>query len=354
MSSKISRKNIAYFGYNLKGTANWGCLSTPQCLLNIIENKMQNINITTKISNFNTKIMDRDSSLENIVKAHDTIIINGEGSPIFKTPVRKDFQRHMRIIEYSLKHNKKILYLNTMISACPQTGINKKTYARALNLWSKCNLVTVRDSSSLSFLSGLSNSFYVPDALFTWSQDIDDIKKEKYICLSGGSYPLHLNQNTLLKIKIYTEIVRYIREYFEDLEIKVVQTCKADEWLGDFAKKQKIELIPFSTELAIGFEVLRNAKLFISGRFHPSIMASIGGCPCIHFISNSDKTTYLQNILGYDNPKSFAINTESLPEIFKLINFYLDNKNVYKKIFLRSKFLSTKCLSDYEKLLKNI
>jgi len=345
--------NIAYFGCNSNCSENWGCLSTPKCLGELIEDNIKNINSVTKLGNKEMlkKNLHKIELLKNIITKNDIIIINGEGSPIFSSPERVEFKIHLDIIEYALRQNKKVLYLNTMISKCPATGLNEDTYNRALNLWAKCDLITVRDDSSISFLPELSNVFYVPDALFIWSDKIKEIKKENYICISGGSYPTHLQQDVQTKYNIYKEITQYISKNYPHLSIKIVQTCGRDYWLKNFSLDNNLELIPLSTKVEKGFEILSSAKLFISGRFHPSIMASIGGCPCIHFISNSNKTTYLQKMLEYDNPKSFEINSNSLSEIFKLIDFYIDNKSIHEKLFNKSKKLSEKCKNDYKRLL---
>ena len=48
--------------------------------------------------------------------------------------------------------------------------------------------------------------------------------------------------------------------------------------------------------ILLGATVLANSKLFVSGRYHPSIMASLGGTPCIFLGSNSHKNTVVSKL----------------------------------------------------------
>ena len=47
----------------------------------------------------------------------------------------------------------------------------------------------------------------------------------------------------------------------------------------------------------IGLDLLANAAVFVSGRWHPSILASTGGTPSVMFSGNSHKMRGLAEIL---------------------------------------------------------
>jgi polysaccharide pyruvyl transferase WcaK-like protein len=64
--------------------------------------------------------------------------------------------------------------------------------------------------------------------------------------------------------------------------------------------------VPVETPILLAATVLANSKLFVSGRYHPSIMASLGGTPCIFLGSNSHKNTALQEILEYESVEEFS------------------------------------------------
>jgi polysaccharide pyruvyl transferase WcaK-like protein len=62
--------------------------------------------------------------------------------------------------------------------------------------------------------------------------------------------------------------------------------------------------------LASGLLLLAHAACFISGRYHPSIMASLGGTPCIWMTSNSHKTLSVQYVLGEEEPREYPFFTQ--------------------------------------------
>ena len=59
-------------------------------------------------------------------------------------------------------------------------------------------------------------------------------------------------------------------------------------------------MITIDTPIISAGKILANADAYISGRYHPAILASLGGTPCIFMSSNSHKTKSLQELLEYD------------------------------------------------------
>lgn len=54
-------------------------------------------------------------------------------------------------------------------------------------------------------------------------------------------------------------------------------------------------------------KILANARAFVSGRYHPAILASLGGTPCVFMASNSHKTKSLQELLKYENVVEYPV-----------------------------------------------
>lgn len=336
---------ICYFGYNLD-TINWGCRSTPEALLQIIQSSLN----PEKIFKFsNSDLLKGDfKEIENIIKSCDLVIINGEGSPIFRSSVRKEFDKHLMVVEYCGKINKKCLYVNTMISKCPKTTFDSVTYSRALSAWSKCELV-LRDPVSGYLIDGKLEYSYVPDALFTWYTD-EVLKIEDHILLGGGSFPPKHGQVENKK----SSYIKLINKLSSLKKVKLVQNCNGDNWMEDFAKDNGLELIPKKCSIDKGMEELQKAQVYISGRFHPAIMASLNGTPCIFFESNSDKTMYLQKMLNYENPVvfNFPLSEKQINKIYDTTKYYLDNnESVREKIKSQAKILCEQSKSGYEKIL---
>ena len=71
---------------------------------------------------------------------------------------------------------------------------------------------------------------------------------------------------------------------------------------------------------------LANARLFISGRYHPSIFASLGGTPCIFLASHAHKMGSLSRVLDYDVHRQFSAfpDDSEISEIVSTARQYLD------------------------------
>jgi polysaccharide pyruvyl transferase WcaK-like protein len=72
------------------------------------------------------------------------------------------------------------------------------------------------------------------------------------------------------------------------------------------AEETNTPIIPGEVPILMGGAILANARLFVTGRYHPSIMAAAGGTPCVFLGADSHKTRSLQRLLGYDDPHVFS------------------------------------------------
>ena len=111
----------------------------------------------------------RLSSLYDQVGRADVVVINGEGSGIFRTPFRGDFFFYLAMIELASHLNKHVFYVNGIISDCPNTGRNVDDVQAANGSLAKCDAVLVRDFQSLEYVNTVMkgvNCHFLPDALF--------------------------------------------------------------------------------------------------------------------------------------------------------------------------------------------
>ena len=100
------------------------------------------------------------------------------------------------------------------------------------------------------------------------------------------------------------------------------------------------------TPILAAAKILSNARVYVSGRYHPAIMASLGVTPCIFMGSNSHKTLSLQELMNYEIVKEYcAIPTnEDIIEIVHRVVEYADNDNMRIMIKNRAFALSNESI----------
>ncbi len=283
----------------------------------------------------------------------DAIVVNGEGSFIFSTP-----EWHWRealvismLVYWALQKGKKVFFLNAMFSDESTSPRNYKMLESIDKLLAKCEVVSVRENTSYQYALHYlphSHPIFIPDALFSWYPLIndkhivvnykyyiphaveDDLLYESldfsspYICIAGSSSvrtKMDINQT----IKSYTKLVSVLKERF-DGKIYLVEVCEGDKFLQEVSQLANVPIISIETPIIAAAKILANASVFISGRYHPAIMASLGGTPCVFMGSNSHKTTSLQHLLQY----SFIHEFNEVPtnkEIDQMIDLALSYYN---------------------------
>ena len=277
------------------------------------------------------------------VKACDAIVINGEGDIIFTSPPRRKLLFLLALIELASYLNKPVFYLNAMVSDCPVMGRNQKTVSKTIQCLEKCRVVALRDPISLAIVNAFQaniNAKFIPDALFSWQhyflerslpQNGDFIIpfpeaseyfgkfdfSEPYVCI-GGSGSFLATENQEKADYAYLGLVKQMKDLGKN--IFLVETGSKEDFLKTVSVKTGVPLIPINIPILMAGSILANASLFISGRYHPSIFASLGGTPCLFLGSNSHKTKSLQEVLEYKEPKEFSVlpTSQECEEIFYL------------------------------------
>ncbi|MEX2410836.1 MAG: polysaccharide pyruvyl transferase family protein [Candidatus Paceibacterota bacterium] len=157
---------------------------------------------------------------------------------------------------------------------------------------------------------------------------------ENYICISGASRPPGIYPENWADF--YVDITLKIKK---ELGIEVVFIDPSgDSFLYEVAVITNSFFLKPTLNLLIGSYVLGKAKVFLSGRFHPSILASLSGTPCVFLGANSHKTYSLQHVLEYEQIEvfSFENSKENLNNIIAKIENYIANE---KKI--RNRIINT-------------
>jgi polysaccharide pyruvyl transferase WcaK-like protein len=263
------------------------------------------------------------------VNEADVVVINGEGAGVLATPYRRDFHFYLTMAELGKHLQKKVFYVNGIISDCPLTGRNEKSLHAAKNSLSKCDRVLWRDPQSLEFARREMphvRSDYIPDALFIWYERQEEIRNSlvkngdfivphpdayehfgkldfsvPYICVGGSSFAATNQENAA---DCYTELCAVLKQM--GLRVYLTQNCGGDRFLHEVARRLELGIVPAKTPIYSCGAVLANARLFISGRFHATILAALAGTPCVFLGAHSHKMHSLQRILEYENPLMFS------------------------------------------------
>src|SRR5699024_9703608 len=106
-------------------------------------------------------------------------------------------------------------------------------------------------------------------------------------------------------IERFIFLVESVKRKFSNHNVYIVETCEGDAFLLEVARRTKTPIVGMCTPLLASAKILANANLYITGRYHPCIMSSLGGTPCVMMSSNSHKTISIQELLDYEDPHEY-------------------------------------------------
>ncbi len=263
----------------------------------------------------------------------DIVVVNGEGEMIFSDPPRQGLLATMTIMKIALDAGKPVHYLNAMISPshaaqADRSATEERTLEVAAGLLARCT-VGLRDPLSMRVAAKLMpevETHYRPDALFSWAGELafpgvggpvadriqplldqNGVRAPKalsgdYLVVSGSSAAANVDRGTA--IDAYCRLVEKLRGLGPSPLL--IPTCTGDNFLHEVARRTGVESLPVTTPIMAGAMILANASAMVSGRWHPSIMASLGGTPTVMLGSNSHKTSALLEMLPYDHDHPFG------------------------------------------------
>jgi polysaccharide pyruvyl transferase WcaK-like protein len=260
--------------------------------------------------------------------AADLIVLDGDGDIILSTPPRRQTLFLLAMMELGVRLGKPVFLVNSMISDCPRTGRNEATLAAARRLFTHCAAVAMRDPESLEYVRKempAVQARLIPDSLFTWlptyaredsyppgngdflvpfPEDVTLFGKldfsEPYICIGGGAMAGTEPERAAVS---YGRLVDEIREL--GYRVCLTENDVPDGFLRRVAREKGVGLVPANAPIVQCGSVLAHARLFISGRYHPSIFASLGGTPCIFLGTHAHKMGSLSRLLEYEVQQEF-------------------------------------------------
>lgn len=300
----------------------------------------------------------------------DALVVNGEGSFVFsKIPWRESAVEAM-LMYWALKMGKKVFFLNGMFSATPGEEPNYETLADVKDLFEKIDFVGVREKQSYEFAKKhfpQANLGLYPDALFTWWPYVNDTMwitngryfighdgasdesfsnfdfSKPYMCVSGSS-SASITKDREKTVVCYCKLVLALKKALK-INVYIVVPCDIDNFLIEVGELTHTPVITVDTPILAAGKILANASVYITGRYHPSILASLGGTPCVFMDSNSHKNVSLQEILNYENPHEHRSlpDDEEIEAIIREARIYLSaGESVRERIKGRAKELAQK------------
>ncbi len=264
------------------------------------------------------------------VLAADTVVINGEGDVVFSRPVRRRIRYFAALVELARQLDKRIAWVNTILADCVRSGRDPLAFALTATALSHAHLVAVRDRESLRIAQrdmGLAGARLVPDALFHWHAGQKRARAQlpadgdfvvpapeherylhrldlaaDYICVGGNSLVTEPAAGDDL-VASYTRLCEGLRELGYPLYLVVADG--RDRFLETVAARLDLAVVPVGTPIHFAAAILGKARLLVSGRYHPTIMAALGGTPCVFLATGSHKMRSLAETLEMPDEEIF-------------------------------------------------
>jgi polysaccharide pyruvyl transferase WcaK-like protein len=286
------------------------------------------------------------------VAACDALVVDGDGDIVLSTPPRRSTLFILAMIELGQRLKKPVCIVNTMISDCQTSGRNASTLQYIKRLFAECRCVILRDPESLAYVqreAPEARSDILPDSLFAWYSRIANLGASlphdgdcllpfpedetswgrldfstPYICIGGGALAASDPQRS---IHCYSQLVEAVKHL--GLAVYLTENDGPDSFLHQVAKNTNVGIIPVNVPILLCGAVLANARLFISGRYHPTIFASLGGTPCIFLASHAHKMGSLTHVLEYKSRKEFSgfPDSNEIERIVSQAKHYIDESD---------------------------
>lgn len=262
------------------------------------------------------------------VERADAVVVNGEGSMIFTTPSRLEQRFHLAVMQLAHEADVPFAYVNALVADPANGPRNAATVAATQRLLPQASLVTTRDPWSQAFLREVAPevaSVYVPDSVFAWKGRLGRGRdllarpeyltpfhdrpdrlgtwdfQRPYICVGGSSEAAKEPKRAAAS---YQRLLQALPELGYPVVVTVSST--GDAFLEELAHELGLPLVPADTNVMVATEILAHAELVVTGRYHPAILAGLGGVPGVLLGADSHKTASVQQMLGYPDIHVFA------------------------------------------------
>ena len=230
----------------------------------------------------------------------DKIVFNGEGSLTHHTnAVRCDGKYRARtrymlfLAYYSAKYcNKEV----SIINHCVDPG-NESAEEMIKNVYPLIKRCWVRDKMSKENLEKLGINFaeFVPDALYKFKYFENSTEKREYICIGDTATLGYANWDVS---DFFQSLIKRLLSQKQKVIFIDGNMWKTTDKIQNLCSKLDIPWIHVdNTSWQDIAKIFKRSKIFFSGRWHASILATICGTPSVLFGTDSHKTKSLHKDL---------------------------------------------------------
>ena len=231
----------------------------------------------------------------------DNVVINFEGSLTHHTNASRCEGRYRArtrymffLAYYAAKFcNKEVSIVNHCVDPGNSSAeeMIKKVYPLIKRCW-------VRDHMSKKNLEklGIKFSEYVPDALYKFKHSESFSDEREYVCISDTATLGYADWNV---DKFFENLITRLKKKGEKVIFIDGNMWKTTEMIQSLCSKLDVPWVHVdNTSWQDLAKIFKRSKIFFSGRWHASILATISGTPSVLYGTDSHKTKALRNGLG--------------------------------------------------------
>ncbi|WP_165362641.1 polysaccharide pyruvyl transferase family protein [Promicromonospora panici] len=257
--------------------------------------------------------------LHDMLEGADELVVNGEGDLILRE--RLTLVRTLATMRAAKKLGKPVHLLNSILSHGPTPPDHEQLIIDQVGATIElCDSVVYRDPHSLALHRELFprlDATWSPDALFSWAAYArTDLARRDAFSPETEGLPISV-QRLLVERRPYAVVsgtsryrINHARfrntmiAFADQLASRGVETVFAstdepDRKLAETLDGTGIVCVDPKVPLSAASRLLWNATALVSGRYHPSILASLGGTPFVLMASNSHKTRSLYEVVPF-------------------------------------------------------
>ena len=274
---------------------------------------------------YEKKVLSGRSFERDLLEWSDFVFINGEGTIVKGTDRLGIYNRGGRYTIWMAYLAKQVFHKPTCLVNLTVDPGNLDAVEMIKHVFPKVDFLSTREPLSKNKLLslGVLNANYAPDALFSYEPDTS-WKPNNYLSsiIDFGKPYIVLGDSTSLNSNNYQDAVRWdiVKTYttlYSKLKSVFGQVVFLDGFNGknkninDFITKNGIKPIRLqNTSYHDLYYVFAHSLVFISGRWHASVLATLSSTPILLYGADSHKTRALYSMVDYKYP---FFETQTLP-----------------------------------------